>query len=206
MNSLQVAPLRTCLYCGLEAKTKEELSKFVSSKQHNYGHQNCCLKCRRAQSRELFFIFSLLRSPLWLLSWTLRITPSNCIVWMRILMNGPISRGKNGRLKPQKEAPPSVRLFLRLFFDSQVIDSVGLRIDYSLDCSGQSTQHRIQTRTVPGWFAESMDADADGHGSFVPPPPIKIIMIPDGHEISNVKQDSNVSFFMDGISFVISLL
>ena len=52
MNSLQVAPLRTCLYCGLEAKTKEELSKFVSSKQHNHGHQNCCLKCRRSQSRE----------------------------------------------------------------------------------------------------------------------------------------------------------
>ena len=52
MNSLQFAPLRTCLYCGLEARNKEDLSKFVSSKQHNYGHQNCCLKCRRESSKE----------------------------------------------------------------------------------------------------------------------------------------------------------
>ena len=52
MYSLHVAPLRTCLHCGLEARNKEDLTKFVSSKQHNHGHQNCCLKCRRKTSKE----------------------------------------------------------------------------------------------------------------------------------------------------------
>ena len=41
------APLRVCRYCGLEAKTKEELNWFVKRSNTKYGYLNFCKKCKR---------------------------------------------------------------------------------------------------------------------------------------------------------------
>lgn len=44
--------LRKCLFCGLEAKTVEELELFIEAKQALYGRSNWCKKCASKRAFE----------------------------------------------------------------------------------------------------------------------------------------------------------
>ena len=39
--------LRKCLYCGVEAKTQEDLYEFVNHKDALHGKRNMCVECKR---------------------------------------------------------------------------------------------------------------------------------------------------------------
>jgi len=39
--------LRKCLYCGVEAKTQEDLCEFVNHKDATHGKRNMCIECKK---------------------------------------------------------------------------------------------------------------------------------------------------------------
>ena len=57
-------------------------------------------------------------------------------------------------------------------------------INSGLDFAGQGAENRVQTRAVSGIVAPAVNAHANGNGSGVPSAPVIIVMIADGHQVS----------------------